>query len=84
MGEAVINMGNILNDKKYRIVTSLPLNKCYDKTARVKISVDFIPITGDISDHKTTHRDIVGNKKEVMGNQKELGANQRELNSTTI
>ena len=49
MGEALINLGNILNDKKYRIVTALPLSKCYDKTARVKLSVDFIPVTGQLA-----------------------------------
>ena len=55
MGEALINLGKILNDKKYRIVTALPLSKCYDKTARVKLSVDFIPVTGSLTEQPATH-----------------------------
>jgi len=45
MGEVVINLGGILNEKKYKIVNSFALAKCYDKTAKVRVSVDFIPIT---------------------------------------
>ena len=37
-------MGEILNEKKYRIVNYYPLTKCYDKAAKLKLSVDFIPI----------------------------------------
>jgi hypothetical protein len=45
MGEVVINLGGILNEKKYKIVNSFALLKCYDKTAKVRVSVDFIPIS---------------------------------------
>ena len=38
-------MGEILNDKKYRIVSYYPLNKCYDKAAKLKLSVDFLPLS---------------------------------------
>lgn len=48
IGEVQINMGAILNEKKYRIVNQFPLSKCYDKTAKVKLSVDFIPISSSI------------------------------------
>lgn len=40
-----LNLGAVLNEKKYRIVNTLPLAKCYDKTAKAKISVDFIPVS---------------------------------------
>ena len=40
-----VNLGAVLNEKKYRIVNTLPLAKCYDKTAKAKISVDFIPVS---------------------------------------
>lgn len=46
MGEVLINLGGVLNDKKYRMVNQYPLGKCYDKTAKVRLSVDFIPIGG--------------------------------------
>jgi hypothetical protein len=45
MGEVQINLGSILNEKKYRIVNTFPLTKCYDKTAKAKLSVDFIPLS---------------------------------------
>jgi hypothetical protein len=57
MGEVSINLGGILNEKKYRIVSQYPLNKCYDKTAKVRVSVDFIPSSGSegqISQKKET------------------------------
>ena len=44
MGEVSINLGGILNEKKYRIVSQYPLAKCYDKTAKVRLSVDFVPV----------------------------------------
>ena len=44
MGEVLINLGAILNEKKYRMVSQYPLAKCYDKTAKVRLSVDFIPV----------------------------------------
>ena len=44
MGEVSVNLGGILNEKKYRIVSQYPLAKCYDKTAKVRLSVDFIPV----------------------------------------
>ena len=44
MGEVLINLGAILNQKKYRMVSQYPLAKCYDKTAKVRLSVDFIPV----------------------------------------
>lgn len=44
IGEVIINMGEILNEKKYRIVNYYPLTKCYDKAAKLKLSVDFIPM----------------------------------------
>lgn len=43
IGEVSINVGEILNDKKYRVVNVYPLSKCYDKSAKVKLAVDFIP-----------------------------------------
>ena len=46
MGEVNINLGGVLNEKKYRIVNQYPLVKCYDKTAKVRLSVDFIPMGG--------------------------------------
>lgn len=45
MGEVIINLGGILNEKKYKIVNSFSLSKCYDKTAKVRVSVDFIPMS---------------------------------------
>ena len=45
MGEVIINLGGILNEKKYKIVNSFALLKCYDKTAKVRVSVDFIPMS---------------------------------------
>lgn len=45
IGEVVVNMGEILNEKKYRIVNYYPMTKCYDKAAKLKLSVDFIPIS---------------------------------------
>ncbi len=48
IGEVVLNLGAILNEKKYRIVNSFPLAKCYDKTAKAKISVDFVPLNAPI------------------------------------
>lgn len=57
MGEVQINLGSILNDKKYRIVNTFPLVKCYDKTAKAKISVDFIPISAPPPlDHPSSDR----------------------------
>ncbi len=56
MGEVNVNLGGILNEKKYRIVNQYPLNKCYDNTAKVRLSVDFIPQGGPeqtIADHKS-------------------------------
>lgn len=44
MGDVTINLGGVLNEKKYRMVNQYPLSKCYDKTAKVRLSVDFIPI----------------------------------------
>lgn len=40
-----INVGEILNEKKYRVVNVYPLSKCYDKSAKVKLAVDFIPVS---------------------------------------
>jgi hypothetical protein len=59
IGEVQINMGAILNEKKYRIVNQFPLTKCYDKTAKVKLSVDFIPISASIE-----QTSLINDKKE--------------------
>lgn len=45
VGEVNVNMGEILNEKKYRVVNVYPLTKCYDKSAKVKLAVDFIPMS---------------------------------------
>ena len=47
MGEASINLGSILNEKKYRIVSQFPVSKCYDTNAKVKLSVDFIALNSN-------------------------------------
>jgi len=56
IGEVPINMGSILNEKKYRIVNQFPLTKCYDKTAKVKLSVDFIPVSVPAEQPSNTDR----------------------------
>lgn len=56
MGEVTLNLGGILNEKKYRIVNQYPLAKCYDKTAKVRLSVDFIPIS--IDSHKSEKKEL--------------------------
>lgn len=43
VGEVSVNLGEILNEKKYRVVDVYTLSKCYDKTAKIKLAVDFIP-----------------------------------------
>ena len=43
VGEVSVNLGEILNEKKYRVVNVYPLSKCYDKTAKIKLAVDFVP-----------------------------------------
>lgn len=45
VGEVSVNLGEILNEKKYRVVNAYPLGKCYDKSAKVKLAVDFVPET---------------------------------------
>lgn len=52
IGEVSINVGGILNEKKYRVVDVYPLAKCYDKSARVKLAVDFVPMNGKKDDVK--------------------------------
>lgn len=42
VGEVSVNLGEILNEKKYRVVNAYPLGKCYDKLAKVKLAVDFV------------------------------------------
>lgn len=54
IGEVTLNLGAILNEKKYRIVNSFPLNKCYDKTAKAKISVDFVPLNAPTTNDHTS------------------------------
>ncbi len=54
-----INVGEILNEKKYRVVNVYPLSKCYDKSARVKIAVDFVPITSDKKEVNTKKSMVV-------------------------
>jgi hypothetical protein len=56
IGEVVLNLGAILNEKKYRIVNSFPLTKCYDKTAKAKISVDFVPLSAPAEQSFTSER----------------------------
>lgn len=56
MGEVTLNLGGILNEKKYRIVSQYPLAKCYDKTAKVRLSVDFIPIS--LESHKSEKKEL--------------------------
>lgn len=56
MGEVALNLGGILNEKKYRIVSQYPLAKCYDKTAKVRLSVDFIPLS--LESHKSEKKEL--------------------------
>lgn len=46
VGEVSVNLGEILNEKRYRVVNAYPLAKCYDKAAKVKLAVDFVPEGG--------------------------------------
>lgn len=57
-------MGAILNEKKYRIVNQFPLAKCYDKTAKVKLSVDFIPLT--LTEHPSDKKERTPTVREGL------------------
>jgi hypothetical protein len=63
IGEVQLNLGAILNEKKYRIVNSFPLAKCYDKTAKAKLSVDFVPLSAPAEQALSSERK---EKREVV------------------
>lgn len=65
LGEVAVNLGGILNEKKYRIVNTLPLSKCYDKTAKVKLSVDFIPLGPEPRTADKAEKAEKGERREV-------------------
>lgn len=70
MGEVTINLGGILNEKKYRIVNQYPLAKCYDKTAKVRMSVDFIPLGGpETSFLEKKERKEVKSREHLISNE---------------
>lgn len=44
VGHVTVNLGNILNEKTYRIHTSYKLEKCYDQAAKIKLAIDLSKI----------------------------------------
>ena len=60
-------MGEILNEKKYRVVNVYQLAKCYDKSARVKLAVDFIPVNSKIDTYTKKVNQLGGGLRQSIG-----------------
>lgn len=63
-----VNLGEILNEKKYRVVNTYPLGKCYDKSAKLKLAVDFVPQNGKGAGERMVGGNVkFGSSMQVQG-----------------